>query len=277
MDASKGRVVLPNGKNVPRENLLKYRDWVKLLDYEIETLSAPRERCMFNIRSAQWAGQYYMENVKFRKSGKKELSPMGPPPRQQEGGSWKSTLQKPVDSDMVHCDSCTLASTCKYYREGMVCSVPGSVPSSFVKKFGTRDPDTIIDGLSKLLEVQAGRVQDAVEEESTFEEINPEVTKMINSLFANGEKLAKLLKPELGGKGTQVGVFVQNGRAVTAGSPNQLLAGVVNELEAQGIPRDQITPEMIKRVLDGDTEEARQRAAGEIEAGRDDDDDAIDI
>ena len=64
---------------------------------------------------------------------------------------------------------------------------------------------------------------------------DPEVTKMMNSLFKNGVQLAKLLNPELNGKGQSVTVSVGGGHTAGVFSPQQLTGKIIAELEAQGI------------------------------------------
>jgi redox-regulated HSP33 family molecular chaperone len=117
--------------------------------------------------------------------------------------------------------------------------------------FGSRNADTIITGLSDLLRIQADRTERAIEKEIDEQELDPEVRKMINDLMKNGTMLAKLLKPELNGKGVTVNVGV-NGQAAIAvanSDPNQLVANAVAALERQGVPRDQITADMIRTLL----------------------------
>lgn len=265
-DAQKGGVVLPNGKKLRRyESAIEHKQWVDLLNYRLEDLKIPRNRCMFNMHSAEWAGANYLRNVKFRTTGRKDLPLHTRFAEHPETRNVMSSPKSAQEGDKFLCDTCSLNDVCKYYREGAVCSVPGSQASELAKMFGSRDPDQIISGLSRTLAVQAERVQRAADAEEDFgEEIDPEVTKMINSLFTNGVKMAKLLNPDLNGKGTQVGVFVQNGRPVAAGTPNQLMAGAIAELEAQGVKREDITPKMIQNLLGGgDEEEVHQRAVGE--------------
>ncbi|MEU4066656.1 hypothetical protein AB0F25_30460 [Streptomyces wedmorensis] len=168
-------------------------------------------------------------------------------------GLTKSGL-KPQEGDYFHCDTCSLADHCKFQREGAVCSVPSSETSQLAKLFGSRSSDKIIDGLGKLLEIQSERVETGRDEEEQFGELNPEVSKMLNSLFSNGVKLAKLIDPTLnGGPKVNVNVGVGHGgqAAVMAGSPNQLMGAIIREIESKGVPREQITPEMIQGVLEG--------------------------
>jgi len=133
-----------------------------------------------------------------------------------------------------------------------VCSVPDSEPVKLASFFNTRDSDTIISGLGALLGKQAERLERGMEDEEWGEELDSEVSKLINSLFSNGVKLAKLTNPELSG-GTRVGVFVNGGQGAqvaVGSSASQLTASIVRELEEKGIPREDITPEMISQVLD---------------------------
>ncbi|MFD5451682.1 MULTISPECIES: hypothetical protein [Streptomyces] len=168
------------------------------------------------------------------------------------------------EGDYFHCDNCSLADNCKSFREGAVCSVPQSETSQLAKLFGSRSSDQIIDGLGRILEIQSERVEQGRDEERQFDELNPEVSKMLNNLFANGVKLAKLIDPTLNGGpkvNVNVGVGAGGQAAVMAGNPNQLMGAIVRELESKGIPREQITPEMIQGVLEGMSGQATPTAA----------------
>lgn len=111
----------------------------------------------------------------------------------------------------------------------------------------------IIDGLGALMEVQTGRLQQGLHYEEIEGELDPEVTKIIGQLFANGVKLAKLVDPSLAaGPRVQVNVGPGGAAAVSAGTPQQLVAGIVRALEEKGVPRDKITPKMIEQVLNPD-------------------------
>jgi hypothetical protein len=264
--ASKGDVMLPNGKYMSFERAAKFPQWVTVLGYKPVDLSVPRNRCMYNMHSALWAARHFKENLPFKSTGKVEVDttvsdaqvavPVIKSRSPHRGGA--------QDGDKFLCNTCTLQAECKYYREGAVCSVPDSEPMSLAKLFHTRDSDSIIEGLSTLLGAQANRLERGMTEEDFGDELDPHVTSLINSLFNNGVKLAKLVDPKLKG-GTQVGVFVNGGQASVAqgGSANQLMAAVVAELEAKGIARQDITPEMIGQVLDPN---ARTQAAIETTA-----------
>lgn len=264
--ASRGRVFLPNGKLVTIEEATeKWGHWIELMGTTPSQLKVPRERTIFGIRSIMWAAENYNKNIPYRvrkktSNGKVHdslvLDNYTPPKPKHE-------------LDMILCGSCTIQNTCKFFRAGSVCSVPNSEPAELAKYFNTRDSDRIIDGLGTLLATQSNRLQQGLQEEHLTGELDPEVTKIINTLFTNGVKLAKLVNPALGERGTQVSVSVGAGgqaAVVAGGSATQLTSRIVAELEAKGIPRDRITPEMIAGILDPQSE-SRIIETAAIEAG----------
>lgn len=265
--AAKGKVILPNGKELRHEMTAKVPDWITLLGMSPVDLEVPRNRCMYIIRSAIWAGENFTKDLKFRVKGG-TVDPDAPAPAAATVEHYRASRSVVKAGDKFACDSCSLADTCKYYREGSVCTVPDAESSELVRLFKTRDADRIIDGLSAVLGKQAERLERGIEEEEEFGELSPEVTKIANALLTHGVKLAKLINPALNG-GPKVGVFVSQGGAVTAQSnPKAVIAGAVAELEAQGIPRDKITQEMIIRILSGGpSKEIVAGVATEVRAG----------
>lgn len=306
--AQKGKVITPAGREMQFERLAGHAHWATMLGMRPGELAIPRNRCMYNIRSAIWAGQNFRKDVQYRVYGQSKRVDDGlteailavearkdemteeelrmadnvlaqmranagvsgvidtttptsdykpPAPAKTtyraRKGLTRPNLQ-PLEGDYFHCDSCSLSMHCKFFREGAVCSVPNAETNDLAKMFGSRDSDKIIDGLGKLLEMQSDRIETGREEEQAFGELNPEINKMINSLFSNGVKLAKLIDPALNG-GPKVNVNVGVGQggqaAVMSGNPNQLMGAIVRELEGKGVPREQITPEMIQGVLEG--------------------------
>lgn len=307
--AQGGRVCMPNGSIIPYERTANQPQWLKLMNCTVGDLAIPRNRSIFNIRSASWAAKYFRSSLRFRvgRTGGNGISfpGMGNEDtvdqadddisvllrakeeelrrRVADGeisdptGALSATRPAPVDikssdrdyspgtvgsnssfknmkygpGDRVTCDSCSVANSCKVYREGSVCNVPKSPGEKLAKAFSSRDSSQIIDGLGNLLAMQSVRLGEAMDDENDFGEKNPEVTKMMNSLFANGTKLAKLIDPSLNGAGTTVNVGVGAGGAaqVTTGNPNTVMAQIVRVLEDKGIPRDQITSDMVAGVL----------------------------
>lgn len=303
--AQKGKVVTPAGREMQFERLAAHSHWATMLNMRPADLAIPRNRCMYNIRSAIWAGEHFRQDIQYRVRGSQKsvdvdyteaslavqanreamsdserrmadevLAQLAKMSGVTDSTTPKQTYKAPTtsrntararkgltsgspsgqDGDYFHCNTCSMAAHCKFYREGSVCSVPSSETSPLAKLFGSRDSDQIIDGLGMLLQKQAERIEDGEAQESEFDELNPEVNKMINALFSNGVKLAKLINPALNG-GPKVNVNVGVGQggqaAVMAGNPNQLMGSIVRALEERGIPRDQITPEMVQGVLAG--------------------------
>jgi len=256
-DAGKGRVTLPTGKIMFAEKTVAVPQWITLVGMKpVDLTKEPRNRCIYNIKSAMWAGENYNENIAFASrqtsaTPAREVdteSKSAPVPEVKDKSPFTApTVAQP--SDKINCNTCSLQNNCKFYREGSVCSVPGSEPAELAKHFNTRDADQIIDGLGTILSLQARRLDRGVSDENLYGELDPEVTKIANQLFTNGTKLAKLLDPHrFSGPAVQVNVQ-QGGAAIQASTPNQVLGNIVRELERRGIPRDQITPEMVQNLL----------------------------
>lgn len=263
--AQKGKVTLPSGSEVAYERTFSKADWVKLLGYHPADLKSPRERCMFNILSAVWAGEHFAEQFAFRKYVSAAPIDTSTP----DAGFVKPTTKVIVSSkavvkpgDKFTCNTCSLMDHCKYFREGAVCSVPDAEPAPLTKYFNTRDSGQILDGLAILMKSGVKRYERGIQEEMVVGEIIPEVTKMQSALFEQGVKLAKLVDPALRtGAGVQVNVGGGSAVQVNSGSPRQLIAQAMRELEARGIAREDITPKLIEGVLTGMTQpETAQRA-----------------
>lgn len=266
--AAKGKVHLANGKLITHEQSHQWAQWVTLMGMSPVDLEIPRNRCMFNIKSALWAGEYFDKNIKFRTRGSRP-DPEGRTLEPAVTTSHRSRRLPLANGDKFACDACSLATTCKYFREGSVCSVPDSEPTELVRLFKTRSADNIVDGLTRVLSLQAERLENGVINEEANDELDPEVTKIANTLLTHGVKLAKLLDPSLNG-GPKVGVFV-NGAGAQVGiqtNPQAAIASMVSALEAQGIPRDKITEEMVMNLLSGGPGPAAIEAVGASERAR---------
>lgn len=262
-------VLLPSGKLLRDDKLFdkRYADWFELLGMTQDELF----NCMmtnnrkpivtFCLRSAQWARRNYDKVTPFtvdRRS--KALTPVDsalvetssdkfvlPAARRRVMRNIGIGLNDELDKFL--CDTCILHNTCTLYREGSVCTLKGSDAVALAENFGTRSADLIIDALGALLQRQAERMEDALaDEDADGKHTDPEVTKQMNSVFANGVKLAKLIDPNLtGGAKVQVNVGGPgNVQVVQQADPRQITAQVVRELEAQGIPRERITGELLK-------------------------------
>jgi hypothetical protein len=264
-DAANGKVILPNGKILAYARTVGQLQWVNLLGMSVTDLKVPNKRCIFNIKSALWAGENFMTNLKFKTRGATTFDPDAPMAKTPVTTSFKSkTSLVKLEGDMISCDTCSLAETCKYYREGAVCSVPGSETSPLANMFKSRDSAQIIDALGTVLAAQTDRLQRGMESEEEFGELDSEVTKMMNSIFGNGIKLAKIVDPSL----TKPQVVINNGHAaaVAGSSPKEIAAKVLRALEAQGIRREDVTPTMFEdmlRQMTGVSEVPERRAVGE--------------
>lgn len=264
--AQKGRVHTPSGSILEYERLVAKPQWALALGFKPADLAIPRNRCMYNIKSAVWAGAHFTELYKFKikpdgkidyNSSDSEFVPA------ETKTPFMISSSKGVDGDKMLCDTCSLQDKCKYFRSGSVCTVPGAEPVKLSRMFKTRDADTIIDGLGTLLAANTNRLERGLQFEDVDGDLNPEVSKMMGQVFDQGVKLAKLLEPQRFSPGSKVQVNVGTGgaTAVSGANPRQLVASVMRELEQQGIPRDKITPEMVQGVLEGTINpEAHQKA-----------------
>lgn len=249
--AQKGKVYLPMGREVRYEATANNMQWVNLLGFKYADLEIPRQRCMYNIKSALWAAEHWGENVKFKTHAPEHTPDIHSSTAiQPTTNKFRSFHAKKQPGDMFTCDTCSLADECKYYRQGAVCSVPRSDGKKLSDMFRSRDSDQIIDALGSVIAKQADRVETGLEYEDLDGDLSPEVTKMMNSLFANGVKLAKLINPELNKGGQSVMVSVGGNHATGVFNPQQLTARVVAALEEQGVARKDITPELVQSVLD---------------------------
>lgn len=268
------QLTLPSGKFLSGDKIYdpRYSDWFDLLGISqvdlIKNLKEDRRLWpRYEFRAAQWARRNWHKVEPFildrrgrTSSDEKDLS--NRILRSNDEFILPATRRRvmrnlglaPIDDlDEFTCDTCIMHNTCTLYRAGSVCILPGAETVALAEGFGTRSAAKIIEGLHELVKIQAERVEDAIAAEASSGETDDKVTKQINSLFANGVKLAKLLDPALNG-GPRVAVNVgvaAGGRAeiVAAADPRQLTAQIIAEIEAQGIKREDITQEMIAAYL----------------------------
>ena len=286
-------LTLPNGGEMPPDEAWDRPhvvDWLRLVGFEREevTLSGPlgvRNRRALSVASAFWASRHWNDDVSRLESPPddpawaEKVAEIGATPELlSELPAAKVALRKkhgasptPALGDMIACNSCTLFDQCRLARAGAICTLPESDMGELATFFKTRDAQKVIDGLGELLGKQADRVEAAMAEEAVAgaedaDDLRADVTKMIHGLFDRGVKLAQLNDPRLKG-GPQVSVSLTSNTVgqITQGSPQQLAAGVVAELEARGVARKDITPELIEATLSGgDIEDAVLVAADPV-------------
>jgi hypothetical protein len=250
--AQKGKIYLPSGKEVLYERAQSNPKWITPMGFLPKDLEVPRNRCMYNIKSAVWAGENYdaLFNFRIKNDGKPvdTTTPTEQYQPAQTAGPFTKAVGKPKEGDRFMCNTCSLQNECKYFRDGAVCSVPGAEPVELAKYFQSRDAGLIIDGLGTLLAANTRRLERGMREEDVFGDTNPEVTRQMGQVFDQGIKLAKLVDPSLRG-GPSVQVNVDSRTQVAGASPQQLVASAFRALEAQGIPREDITPQMVQDLL----------------------------
>lgn len=257
-DAAKDRIFLPSGKIVTQASATQQPHWVELLGMRPVDLKIPRNRCMFNIKSAVWAAEHFKDAVRFKTKGFQHIDPDDPSGRPPKNNVIMVKRQKPSPGDKWLCNTCNLQLACKFYREGAVCIVPESEPKELARFFKTRDSSTIIEGLGTLLAASSTRLNKAIKSEEENDELYPETRKMIKDLFDQGTKLAKLVDPALAAAGSAK-VTTNNLTQINAANPQELMAAVMDEFVKKGIPRSQVTPEMVMRVLE-QPEDVQQHA-----------------
>lgn len=255
--ARREAVMLPNGRTVNATKLTAFRQWVSVLGYAIPDLAADATRVAYNVRSAEWAADHWGENLSFKAEGPHDVDP------DAIEAAPATTVRPSSDSrvaevgDKVLCDQCSLSTTCKYFRDGAACSLPGSVPAQLATTLNTRDPDTIILGLGRLMEIQADRLEDGLSREKTWgggqdTAVDPTVTTLIANLFEQGVKLAKLIDPKRFTASpkvvTNIGVG-SGGQVQLGGTPQTAISAVFAEFERQGVPREDVTPQMVEDLL----------------------------
>ncbi len=254
---SGGRALLPNGRYVSRDKFNAHRTWIKLIDNTTpDQLGTHKALLEFNIKSALYCAEHWQDTFRFRGRARADFAgftdetPLGelPEPRSRRHAAYEG---KPQPGDKIACDHCTLANSCKHYRERSVCNLTQSDTAGLAHFFKTRDADRIIDGLGELLAVQSRRAESALEIEQEGDKLDPELTRILTSMFDAGVKLAKLANPALAAASApKIAIQVNNGHRIEAASPSALMAGLVKELEAKGIERHEITPEMVVGLLE---------------------------
>lgn len=250
--AAGGQVTLPIGRNVPWELLQKHPKWATMLGYKPIELSIPANRCTYNIRSHVWMGLNFQQLSVIPSSTAKALQLVDSDAaiyKPQQGTKIYPVAPKQL-GDKFLCDSCSVQLSCSYSRAGAVCAVPGSEPVPLSRYFKTRDSGLILDGLSTLMQTNVHRMERGLADETNEGALNPEVSKIIKTLFDQGVTLAKLVDPGMRDPKLAINVGNNNTTNIINGNPQQAVAAVIRALEAKGIKRDEITPQMVQNLLE---------------------------
>lgn len=274
--------ILPNGMGVNIldertkrrdsgvDKLLIHEDWLRLVGLTSrEIVMDQSKRHAFRIRSAKWAAKHWGNNLRFFRQGSNvapdeaALSDEEYVPRETNRIVLRPKYFSLKEADKILCNRCRIQVGCRFYRADSICGLVDSEMADLEKYFDSRNAGRIIDGLGKIVQLQARRAEELIAQEAQGTEVNPDVDKALNSVFANGVKLAKLVDPNLSGPGTKVQVNVGTGGAasvVANANPKQMMASIVEALELQGIPREKITPEMVSGLLKSMNANTEQQA-----------------
>lgn len=263
-----GKVILPPGSEVKIDMLVRHPQWTRVLGFSPVELNIPRNRVIFNIKSACWAAKYWDQEISVKTVGAGSHVPDLTTPDAAyyppTVGSHTIAARKGAPGDKIICNDCSLAIDCKFYRADYACGVPRTETAKLASFFGTRDSHDIVDGLTMLVKRNAERLDQALDTERVLGDVDPQVSKQLGQVFDQGIKLAKLVDPSLRG-GPQVQVNVGSGgtAAVSVGDTRSIVAAAMRELEASGIKREEITSAMIEGVITRSMTGASNAAAGE--------------
>lgn len=262
-----GLAFAPGGKGIPFDPA-NAAYFANLLDIPVEKAENLET---LNLRAFQLAPEYvkkFYENIDrvggdtFVGKSLKEVDAL------VGRNYWVSTINKEYVLKRPHanvwatlgderlCNSCSVAFSCRYYQRGAVCALPNSEGRSLSSLFGTRNSEDVIEGISKILQFQAQRFEEAAEDEyrkiekakeegEDLPPINSDLTKLANDIQKNAKQYALLINPTL--LKPQVSVNINNGTMKLEQSEvtPQLMATAARELEAAGYQRDQLTPSML--------------------------------
>ena len=272
--AKLNEIILPTGLKVGKIAEIKpsHLRWLRVFGYDyLQIKNSVDSRLRFNIESTLWASKYFLEDEKNRYLFRATSAPGAVDSDIPEGDELVAAAQAHSYSqphagiipkrrdiqpgDAVVCNSCSFAIRCRFYREGAVCGMPGTDSDKLAKMLGSRDADRVIEGLSLIAEIQAKRVTEDLAKEEEASERFTDTDKRLKDLFDSGQKIARLVKPELNGRGVQVNVGVGIGGGGVAMvqhmTPQELVASAVRALEDKGVPREKITQEAIMGLLEG--------------------------
>ena len=271
---NKGSIVLPNGSHImlKRDIDRLYREAPKIefLGYDVDhILEDPWINLEFQIASCRHAAHHWDDPTGPFIGARAQIShrvDYENPDMYAKTSSYsvvKFKKDKIKETDKILCDSCSLWRLCPAYRAEEVCGLPGTESKKLSEMFKSRNADEVVEGLASIVSKQAERVERRMDEEQFAPGgSDKEIDKQLNALFKNGTQLAKLRNPNLGRPLVQInnGPGTQNNQIVANADPRALAATVIQEIEATGVRREDITDEMIAEHIGG----ARQAIEAEV-------------
>lgn len=262
--ARKGNYYLPCGREMigsthdrhraeARDDAIWHK-WAGLVGHTAGNKVDYDDRIDCTIESAFWAQRHYREQyrVDFRRRNRLRSELENHPAL--EGQMQSPLVGKPIEAmvgDKLLCDQCSLASQCRYYREGAVCSLPGSEVEKLTTHFKTRDSSVIIGGLQELMQLQGERLKVGMEEEEARGAVLANTSRVWRDMFDAGVKLAKLLDPKLNGMNGGGNVINVGTIEFSTAPASERAAKAMEALELMGVPREMITNDMVEAVLEG--------------------------
>ncbi|ANA85873.1 hypothetical protein SEA_EXIGUO_9 [Gordonia phage Exiguo] len=250
----RGKIVLPNGRNVHLERVDEFAREIEHLGFDPYEVRYDQDvGLLYCIAAIRYAAHHWDDPTGpfYRKNNYLDGPDFKNPDMYAQMPSYDRVV-RPLDkikpTDQILCDSCSLWRLCPAYRAEEVCGLPSSETSRLAKLALSRNADDVVEMLASVLSKQAERAENAIDEEEATGKANPQVDKMLNNVFKNGTTLAKLRNPALGRPAVQVniGAAAQQAQAVEAADPRALAMTVITDLEQRGVPREEITQEMIE-------------------------------
>lgn len=125
--------------------------------------------------------------------------------------------------------------------------MPGTEGKRISDLLRTKDPAQIREAMASIVATQADMVEDRVEAVKKGGDPDDNLMKDMNIVFANSEKLHKLIAPRQNGPTVNIGIGMNGNtsQVVTAGDPRQIASLVYRELEEQN-PGAIITDDMVR-------------------------------
>lgn len=254
----KGCVYTPSGKEVHLERVEEFSDEIEYMGFDPYEVRYDQDvGLLYTMASVRYAahhwddptGPFYNVKGKFASTDFHNPDMYAEMPSYEVINNFRG--EKAKDTDKILCDSCSLWRLCPAYRPEAVCGLPSSDSKKLSDMFKSRNADDVVEGLAAIVSKQAERVESKMDEEKfSSGGHDKEIDKMLNNLFKNGTQLAKLRDPSLG-RAPLVQINANSPQALQAGKvstadPRALAATVIQEIEATGVRREDITEQMIE-------------------------------
>lgn len=256
-------IYLPNGKEVRLPDIYDYSGYIQYFGFNpSEIKNDQSEQMLYNIASLRYAAHHWDDPTGLYAPPKGRIirnmpeynqpDMYAPMPSYENSRMFNGTHDKVKDTDKILCDQCSLWRLCPAYRAEAVCGLPGTESKKLADLALSRNADDVVSMLASIVSKQAERVESRLEDEQFAPGgHDKEIDKMLNNTFKNGVQLAKLRDPSLGRPLVQIntGPATSNTKAIASADPRIIAAGVVAELEASGVSRENITEQMINEYL----------------------------